>query len=41
MATAEPTSGFDTGLPGRRVLVTAGAAGIGLTVVEQLLADHT
>ena len=38
MATAEPTSGFDTGLPGRRVLVTAGAAGIGLTVVEQLLA---
>ena len=29
--------GLDAGLAGRRVLVTAGAAGIGLTIVERLL----
>ena len=29
--------GFDAGLSGRRVLVTAGAAGIGLAIVERLL----
>jgi NAD(P)-dependent dehydrogenase (short-subunit alcohol dehydrogenase family) len=38
MAAAERTIGLDTGLPGRRVLVTAGAAGIGLAIVERLLA---
>jgi NAD(P)-dependent dehydrogenase (short-subunit alcohol dehydrogenase family) len=31
---------LDTGLEGRRVLVTAGAAGIGLAIVERLLAHE-
>src|ERR1700739_4465936 len=31
---------LDTGLAGRRVLVTAGAAGIGLAIVERLLAHE-
>ena len=38
MATAERTTSLDAGLAGRRVLVTAGAAGIGLAIVERLLA---
>ena len=37
MATAERTTSLDAGLAGRRVLVTAGAAGIGLAIVERLL----
>ena len=37
MAAAERTTGLDAGLAGRRVLVTAGAAGIGLAIVERLL----
>jgi NAD(P)-dependent dehydrogenase (short-subunit alcohol dehydrogenase family) len=37
MEAAERTTSLDTGLAGRRVLVTAGAAGIGLAVVERLL----
>ena len=31
---------LDAGLTGRRVLVTAGAAGIGLAIVERLLAHE-
>lgn len=37
MATAEKTPDLNAGLAGRRVLVTAGAAGIGLAIVERLL----
>ena len=37
MAAAERTTGLDAGLADRRVLVTAGAAGIGLAIVERLL----
>ena len=37
MAAAERTTDLDAGLAGRRVLVTAGAAGIGLAIVERLL----
>jgi NAD(P)-dependent dehydrogenase (short-subunit alcohol dehydrogenase family) len=36
MADAAKTSPFDAGLAGRRVLVTAGAGGIGLAIVERL-----
>ena len=38
MEAAERTTSLDAGLAGRRVLVTAGAAGIGLAIVERLLA---
>jgi NAD(P)-dependent dehydrogenase (short-subunit alcohol dehydrogenase family) len=38
MTAAERTIGLDAGLAGRRVLVTAGAAGIGLAIVKRLLA---
>lgn len=41
MATGEHTTSLDAGLAGRRVLVTAGAAGIGLAIVERLLAYGT
>src|SRR5262249_5642468 len=34
------TTSLDAGLAGRRVLVTAGAAGIGLAIVERLLAHE-
>jgi NAD(P)-dependent dehydrogenase (short-subunit alcohol dehydrogenase family) len=37
MTSAAQTTRLDMGLAGRRVLVTAGAAGIGLAVVERLL----
>lgn len=37
MAGADETTALDAGLAGRRVLVTAGAAGIGLAIVERLL----
>lgn len=37
MAGADATTNLDAGLSGRRVLVTAGAAGIGLAIVERLL----
>jgi NAD(P)-dependent dehydrogenase (short-subunit alcohol dehydrogenase family) len=37
MANEFQKSGLDAGLAGRRVLVTAGAAGIGLAIVERLL----
>jgi len=37
MTAAERTTALDAGLTGRRVLVTAGAAGIGLAIVERLL----
>jgi NAD(P)-dependent dehydrogenase (short-subunit alcohol dehydrogenase family) len=37
MANEARKSGLDAGLAGRRVLVTAGAAGIGLAIVERLL----
>jgi NAD(P)-dependent dehydrogenase (short-subunit alcohol dehydrogenase family) len=40
MTAAEPTTGLDAGLEGRRVLVTAGAAGIGLAIVQRLLAHR-
>jgi NAD(P)-dependent dehydrogenase (short-subunit alcohol dehydrogenase family) len=39
MTSAAQATRLDLGLAGRRVLVTAGAAGIGLAVVERLL-DH-
>jgi NAD(P)-dependent dehydrogenase (short-subunit alcohol dehydrogenase family) len=38
MTTGEQTASLDAGLAARRVLVTAGAAGIGLAIVERLLA---
>ncbi len=37
MASAQKTTELHAGLGGRRVLVTAGAAGIGLAIVERLL----
>jgi NAD(P)-dependent dehydrogenase (short-subunit alcohol dehydrogenase family) len=39
MTNGRKTAQLDAGLAGRRVLVTAGAAGIGLAIVERLL-DH-
>src|SRR5262245_59059398 len=40
MTGAARTTSLDAGLAGRRVLVTAGAAGIGLAIVERLLAHE-
>src|SRR5262249_28865889 len=40
MTGADGGTSLDAGLAGRRVLVTAGAAGIGLAIVERLLAHE-